>query len=82
MDDQCKVIRQQMTMHSFPDIEDGRGDSADFDVTLSVLHVFDNEDHQFLWTVHSMQFIKQTVMPQLIEGLGEIHVDDERSGLL
>jgi hypothetical protein len=35
-----------------------------------------------MWTVHSVQFVKQAVMPQLIESLGEINVYDERSGLL
>ena len=53
-----------------------------FDATLAVLQVFDDKIHEFMWTVHAVQFVKQAVMPQLIESLGEIDVYDERSGLL
>ena len=58
------------------DLEDARGDLIHFDVTLAVLQVLDDEIHEFMWTVHAVQFVKQVVMPQLIEGRGEINVHD------
>ena len=68
--------------HALFDVEDDRLNVLHFDVALPVLQVFDDKVHEFMWTVHSMQFVKQAVMPQLIESLGEIDVYHERSGLL
>ena len=52
------------------------------DTIFSVLQVLNDEDHEFMWTVHSLQFVKQAVMLQLIESLDEINVYDERIGCL
>ena len=49
---------------SFIDLEDALGDLIHFDVTLAVLQVLNDEAHEFMWTVHSVHFVKQAVMPQ------------------